>query len=356
MSTYVRDYGATLFLSLRWDDPRLSFIGIEPIDLRSGSNLLDKIWTPDLYFTNVKEAKIHEVTVTNKHVRIHPDGHVLYDMRVSLVLICHLYLQRFPMDKQTCGIELESFGYTTRDIQLDWDANFSAIIAPEVVMPEFTVGLPVTSKGMRRYPLGYYAQLQCQFSLHRELIFYVMEHYVPSFLLVILSWVSFWLSVDATPARASLGITTVLTLTTLSSTARTSLAKVSYTKAIDIWMLVCSLFVFAALLEFAVASYLHKATDTCDAHKARRRQSLNVDRRTPPHEHELLELTSKSGLQHRNHETRIYMEDSFYDEPPSLRNKGYKLISRRIDRYSLFHDGYRDPDYRLRLRNFTLYP
>ncbi|XP_077870362.1 glycine receptor subunit alpha-2-like [Saccoglossus kowalevskii] len=83
-----------------------------------------------------------------------------------------------------------------------------------------------------------------------------MEHYVPSFLLVILSWVSFWLSIDATPARASLGITTVLTLTTLSSSARTQLPKVSYTKAIDIWMLVCSFFVFAALLEFAVASYL----------------------------------------------------------------------------------------------------
>ncbi|XP_077988246.1 glycine receptor subunit alphaZ1-like [Glandiceps talaboti] len=276
LSEISMDYGATLFLSLQWEDPRLQFPGSAPIDLRSGSQLLHRIWTPDLYFTNVKEAKIHEVTVTNKHIRVHPTGHVLYDMRVSLVLICHLYLQRFPMDKQTCGVELESFGYTTRDLLLQWDANFSAIIAPEVVMPEFTIGPPMTKKKIRQYPLGYYDQLECRFELSRELVFYVMEHYVPSILLVILSWVSFWLSVDATPARASLGITTVLTLTTLSSTARTSLAKVSYTKAIDIWMLVCSLFVFAALLEFAVASYLHKAADVPMQRSSGRRRQVRI--------------------------------------------------------------------------------
>ena len=66
-----------------------------------------------------------------------------------------------------------------------------------------------------------------------------------------LSWVSFWVDIDATPARVSLGVLTVLTMTTQSSGARSALPRVSYIKAIDVWMAVCLTFVFLALLEFA---------------------------------------------------------------------------------------------------------
>ncbi|XP_077984759.1 glycine receptor subunit alpha-2-like [Glandiceps talaboti] len=255
LSEISMDYGATLYLVMEWNDPRLKFNSSEPIDLRSGSKVQHMIWTPDVYFVNVKDAELHQVTETNKQIRVHPRGHVTYDIRVSLVLICHMHLHRFPMDKQSCAIEMESFSYSIRDVHLHWGEEFSAIISEKVALPGFIVRHPTVRRDVVEYPMGHYDHLVCDFSLDRELIFYVMEHYVPSSLLVILSWVSFWLSVEATPARASLGITTVLTLTTLSSSARNQLPKVSYTKAIDIWMLVCSFFVFAALLEFAISSY-----------------------------------------------------------------------------------------------------
>ncbi|KAL7981878.1 hypothetical protein Chor_000935 [Crotalus horridus] len=63
---------------------------------------------------------------------------------------------------------------------------------------------------------------------------------------------------DAAPARVALGITTVLTMTTQSSGSRTSLPKVSYVKAIDIWMAVCLLFVFSALLEYAAVNFVSR--------------------------------------------------------------------------------------------------
>ena len=82
--------------------------------------------------------------------------------------------------------------------------------------------------------------------------------YIPSMLIVILSWVSFWINVDASPARVSIGLLTVLTSTTQSSQSTATLPRVSYIKAIDVWMSVCLLFVFTALLEYAAVNVLSR--------------------------------------------------------------------------------------------------
>ena len=84
----------------------------------------------------------------------------------------------------------------------------------------------------------------------------MVQMYIPSMLIVMLSWISFWLNVNAVPGRISLGVLTVLTMTQQSSTVNATLPRVSYTKAIDIWMSMCLVFVFAALIEFAVANVL----------------------------------------------------------------------------------------------------
>uniref|UniRef100_A0ACB8FIT1 Uncharacterized protein n=1 Tax=Sphaerodactylus townsendi TaxID=933632 RepID=A0ACB8FIT1_9SAUR len=52
-----------------------------------------------------------------------------------------------------------------------------------------------------------------------------------------------------------IGITTVLTMTTLSTIARNSLPRVSYVTAMDLFVTVCFLFVFAALMEYATLNY-----------------------------------------------------------------------------------------------------
>jgi len=70
----------------------------------------------------------------------------------------------------------------------------------------------------------------------RSLGYYIIQIYVPSSLIVVLSWVSFWLHRDAAPARVALGITTVLTMTTLISSTNSALPKISYLKSIDVYL------------------------------------------------------------------------------------------------------------------------
>ena len=63
-----------------------------------------------------------------------------------------------------------------------------------------------------------------------------------------ISWVSFWLNRGATPARVGLGVTTVLTMTTLMASTNAALPKISYVKSIDVYLGFCFFMVFASLL------------------------------------------------------------------------------------------------------------
>lgn len=107
-------------------------------------------------------------------------------------------------------------------------------------------------------PSGSFPCLEIRFILRRDIGYFLIQVYVPSVLIVILSWVSFWINVEGSPARVSLGLLTVLTTTTMSAGARASLPRVSYIKAIDVWMIVCLIFVFASLIEYAVVNVLSR--------------------------------------------------------------------------------------------------
>lgn len=75
---------------------------------------------------------------------------------------------------------------------------------------------------------------------------------------MVLSWVSFWIHREATSDRVGLGITTVLTLSTISLDSRTDLPKVRYATALDWFLLSCFFYCIATLLEFAGVHYFTK--------------------------------------------------------------------------------------------------
>jgi cytochrome c biogenesis factor len=92
----------------------------------------------------------------------------------------------------------------------------------------------------------------------RKFLYYLIQVYIPSVLVVILSWVSFWIDIDAVPARVSLGLLTVLTMTTQVSGMTSRQPRVSYIKALDVWMTACLVFVFGSLVEYCVVNVLYR--------------------------------------------------------------------------------------------------
>ncbi|XP_053559819.1 glycine receptor subunit alpha-3 isoform X3 [Bombina bombina] len=155
--------------------------------------------------------------------------------------------------------DLQEVGYTMNDLIFEWQENAPVQIADGLTLPQFVLK---EEKDLRyctkHYNTGKFTCIEVRFHLERQMGYYLIQMYIPSLLIVILSWVSFWINMDAAPARVALGITTVLTMTTQSSGSRASLPKVSYVKAIDIWMAVCLLFVFSALLEYAAVNFVSR--------------------------------------------------------------------------------------------------
>ncbi|RWS03489.1 cys-loop ligand gated ion channel-like protein, partial [Dinothrombium tinctorium] len=80
----------------------------------------------------------------------------------------------------------------------------------------------------------------------------VSRKYIPSFTIVIASFVSFWVPVNSHPARASLSITSLLALITQQLQVTPGL-NTSYAVSINIWMNICTTLVFLSLIEFVIA-------------------------------------------------------------------------------------------------------
>uniref|UniRef100_A0A8C9G4D2 Neurotransmitter-gated ion-channel transmembrane domain-containing protein n=1 Tax=Pavo cristatus TaxID=9049 RepID=A0A8C9G4D2_PAVCR len=115
---------------------------------------------------------------------------------------------------------------------------------------------------------GEYTIMTAHFHLKRKIGYFVIQTYLPCIMTVILSQVSFWLNRESVPARTVFGVTTVLTMTTLSISARNSLPKVAYATAMDWFIAVCYAFVFSALIEFATVNYFTKRSWAWDGKKA----------------------------------------------------------------------------------------
>ncbi|KAF2368070.1 Neurotransmitter-gated ion-channel [Trinorchestia longiramus] len=255
-----QDFTLDFYFRQHWKDPRLSFPGLHGLhQLTVGSEYLSRIWVPDTFFANEKKSYFHTATTANEMLRITNEGEVLRSMRLTITASCPMNLMYFPMDRQLCIIEIESFGYSMDHIRLSWHAGEKSVaIEQGVSLPQFRV------LGYRRETIiaststGNYSRLLCEIAFVRSMGYYLIQIYIPSTLIVVISWVSFWLNRAATPARVSLGVTTVLTMTTLMSSTNAALPKISYVKSIDVYLGTCFVMVFASLLEYAAVGYLGK--------------------------------------------------------------------------------------------------
>nr|DBA29098.1 TPA: hypothetical protein GDO54_009357 [Pyxicephalus adspersus] len=252
------DYRLNIFLRQKWNDPRLAYSEYPDDSLDLDPSMLDSIWKPDLFFANEKGANFHEVTTDNKLLRIFKDGNVLYSIRLTLTLSCPMDLKNFPMDVQTCIMQLESFGYTMNDLIFEWQENAPVQIADGLTLPQFVLK---EEKDLRYCTKHYNTE---NLKVNDLNSFHKPSPRLLRYLGICIQCCPNWAIKQANQPSLTLKIFTINT-------------QVSYVKAIDIWMAVCLLFVFSALLEYAAVNFVSRQHKELLRFRRKRRKDKDDD-------------------------------------------------------------------------------
>ncbi|KAG7163635.1 Glycine receptor subunit alpha-2-like 6 [Homarus americanus] len=213
---------------------------------------LHHLWRPDSFFKNAKEVNFQTMTVPNHYVWLYKDFTILYMVKLTLTLSCAMNFLLYPHDTQECKLQMESLSHTTQDLVFAWEENLPLAVDDTIELPQQMIVSNITSDCTQVYSTGNFTCLEVIFKLKRHLGHYLFHTYIPTCLIVIMSWISFWIRPDIAPARVTLGVTSLLTLSTQHAKSQAALPPVSYIKAIDIFMSSCTVFVFMALMEYAV--------------------------------------------------------------------------------------------------------
>ncbi|XP_028845299.1 gamma-aminobutyric acid type A receptor subunit zeta [Denticeps clupeoides] len=335
------DYTATIFLRQRWTDERLCFEGNKSLSL--DGRLVELLWVPDTFIVDSKKSFLHDITVENRLIRIFPNGTVLYALRITTTVACRMDLTKYPMDRQTCTLQLESWGYNVKDVVFYWTRGNQSVSGLDTLqLAQYTLEDHYTSESEAVYETGNYPKLIFHFRLKRSILYFILETYVPSSALVVLSWVSFWISQSSVPARICIGVTTVLTMTTLMMGARTSLPNANcFIKAIDVYLGICFSFIFGALIEYAVAHF-------CTLHQPNATNAFMYGQEMQEREEEMNGIVASVGTQALRARKREEMlsragsttspthsqakEESAVDEPRGRCAKTLRVV-RRVARF-----------------------
>ncbi|CAJ0943178.1 unnamed protein product, partial [Mesorhabditis belari] len=257
------EFELDIYVTERWTDPSLAYAHLNPCKSNisvDGGKVIREIWTPQVCFVNTKYASIHNSPFTNIFLQIYSNGSIWHNYRTKLVGPCSSTLRTFPIDQQKCMLFYESFTHNVNEVQLRWIDTVPpiTILKGNITLPDYVLVDFQTSTELRLYPPGVFNELIAAFTFQRLYGFYILQVYVPAYISVFISWVSFYLGAEQIPSRTTVGVNSLLALTFQFGSVVSNLPKTSEVKAIDVWILSSMAFIFASLIELAVVGYLTK--------------------------------------------------------------------------------------------------
>uniref|UniRef100_A0A1I7YYV4 Neur_chan_memb domain-containing protein n=1 Tax=Steinernema glaseri TaxID=37863 RepID=A0A1I7YYV4_9BILA len=139
---------------------------------------------------------------------------------------------------------------------MEWSETPILLMKENITLPDYILVDFKADSVRRLYPPGIWNELIATFTFQRLYGFYILQVYVPAYISVFISWVSFYLGPSNIPSRTTVGVNSLLALTFQFGSVVSNLPKTSDVKAIDVWILSSMAFIFASLIELAVVGFM----------------------------------------------------------------------------------------------------
>lgn len=263
------------YLVARWTDPRLAYTRQAPWDkFRTFSP--GEIWFPRFDFVNgIVPHSASDVTI-----RVFPNGTVRYSERSSAELANTFHLRKFPFDQQTLEILIHPTVSDDQLVDLMPDRSIDPISAePRVYDSLAQWRISAMNATVQQVP-GMDGESVSEIRLTVEIVrhfnFYLWKVFLPLVLMVVLSWTVFWIDPDDLGSQVQISVTTILTMIAFAFAIQSNLPKVPYLTYIDVFFLICYLFVFATSIELTTVNVVGRSGRGDRARRMRRISSIGL--------------------------------------------------------------------------------
>jgi len=262
-----KDYSITIamYFNVFWYEPRLKLVSsvgaslrpensTEPVLVPTSVDLIQDLWLPNPFIYNLKTFKLIDGAMSKlSGLWIASDKKLTYGQTTHITFICPMKFNKFPFDTQICKFRVGSYNqdsskvlFVTKHYGFSSKKANSIALDYGVLIKELAPEDSVLDYG----PLGNFTIAGFEMVLSRYVSTYIIAFFIPSGLFVVVSWISFLIPSETIGGRISLLVTLLLLLVTIFTCVVTTTPRAEGLKAIEVWMLACILFVFAALIQY----------------------------------------------------------------------------------------------------------
>lgn len=251
--TSVDDVGQAIegdfFVKLSWRDKRLD--GLDGCRFHR-----TKVWFPQISLLNSHRLTTARVFAADE-VKIEKNGFVSYFQRYYGSISTYHQLQRFPFDRHLFKLRGTDFDYGNHELSFVVDEKFTRA-SNLLNVPDWKLhsvkGL-VTDQFVEEFDASY-SLFTLEIDLSRNSDFYIRKVLTPLVLIVMMSWVVFWVDPEKFGPQIGLSVTAMLTLIAFQFTFSTVLPKLSYFTTFDSLLLGSTVLVFFSLIEATITTRL----------------------------------------------------------------------------------------------------
>ncbi len=242
-----QNFTLNLYMIFRWQDPSLVHDG--PGDIVRN---ISEVWNPRLTITNTQKRWEN----TKGEVEISPLGQVTYRQHIFGSFSQPMDLHEFPRDRHVFEVPVVAAGYRQGEVAFTPYAGSDSFMAENLSVADWEIskmkGKPrmvVLANGIK-LP-GFVFSFKGKRLLHN----YVVKAIIPLALIVMMSWVVFWIDPKNAPSQLGVAVTTVLTLIAYHIALSGRLPVIPYLTQMDKFLFSSTLLVFLSLIEVVVTSH-----------------------------------------------------------------------------------------------------